>query len=303
MIESHRRVRQWAATGFAWLALATSAMAQTTVVEYIHTDALGSPVATTDASGTVIERQVYEPYGAQVSHGPTDGPGFTGHVEDSATGLTYMEQRYYDPSTGRFLSVDPQTYDGKSDARLWGRYIYGFNNPYSFKDPDGRCPICIPIVIGLGIYLTSGPANAPAPGEATADMPVGEQIASAIPSGGRAASMFKMTARQADRLTQRAATREAKREAGIPTSQQAQSQTNGNVGGVPVGRQQTYEVPAQGGGTQQMSVQVSRDTRGDHAGMPQVEAGRVKAGGQTDPAGRPRIENEGKVRVDFDPQK
>lgn len=37
--------------------------------------------------------------------------------------------------------------------------------------------------------------------------------------------------------------------------------------------------------------------------MPQVEAGRVKTGGQTDPAGRPRIQSEGKVRVDFDPEK
>ena len=31
-------------------------------VEYPHTDALGSPVAITDASGNVIERTVYEPY-------------------------------------------------------------------------------------------------------------------------------------------------------------------------------------------------------------------------------------------------
>lgn len=303
MSANGRKIGQWSAIGFAWIALATSAVAQTTVVEYIHTDALGSPVATTNTSAAAVERQVYEPYGVPISHVPTDAPGFTGHVEDSVTDLTYMQQRYYDPATARFLSVDPQTYDGKSDARLWGRYIYGFNNPYSFKDPDGRCPICIPIVAGLGIYLTSGPANAPAPGEQTVNMPVGEQIASAIPNGGRATSMFKMTARQSDKLTQRAAAREAKRETGIPTSQQAQSQTNGNVGGVPVGRQQTYEVPAQGGGTQQMSVQVSRDMRGDHAGMPQVEAGRVKAGGQTDPAGRPRIENESKVRVDFDPKK
>lgn len=103
-------------------------------------------------------------------------------------------------------------------------------NPYSFKDPDGRCPICIPIGVGIGICLTSGPANAPAPGEPTVNVPVGEQIASAIPNGGRATSMFKMTARRAHKLAQRAATREAKREAGILTSQQAQSQTNGSVG-------------------------------------------------------------------------
>lgn len=113
-----------------------------------------------------------------------------------------------------------------------------------------------------------------------------------------------MAARQSDRLTQRAATREAKRQVGIPTSQQAQSQTNGRASdGTPVGRQQTFETPAPGGGTEKKSVQVSRDLRGEHAGMPQIEAGTVKANGQTDQAGRPRIQNEGKVRVDFEPRK
>ena len=41
---------------------------------------------------------------------------------------------------------------------------------------------------------------------------------------------------KAAQLTQRAAMREAKREVGIPTSQQAVSQTNGAVDGVIVGR-------------------------------------------------------------------
>ena len=37
-----------------------------------------------------------------------DGPGYTGHVTDAATGLVYMQQRYYDPMIGqRLLSVDP----------------------------------------------------------------------------------------------------------------------------------------------------------------------------------------------------
>ena len=102
-------------------------------------------------------------------------------------------------------------------------------------------------------------------------------------------------------LSQRAATREAKRQVGIPTSQQAKSQSNGSVGGVKVGRQQTFEVAVEGGGTEEKSVQVSRDIRGAHAGLPQVEAGTVKPSGQVDAAGRPRIQNESKVRVDFCP--
>ncbi|WP_434212832.1 RHS repeat domain-containing protein [[Pseudomonas] boreopolis] len=122
--------------GFVWLMISTSAMAQITdEVEYIHTDALGSPVATTNAAGAVIERQMYEPYGAPISHGPADRPGFTGHMEDSATGLTYMQQRYYDPGIGRFLSVDPVTPSGQ---RNFNRYSYAADNPYGFTDPDGR---------------------------------------------------------------------------------------------------------------------------------------------------------------------
>jgi len=61
------------------------------VVEYIHTDALGSPVAITDASGNVIERTVYEPYGAVVNRPLKDGPGYAGHMTDSVTGLNYMQ--------------------------------------------------------------------------------------------------------------------------------------------------------------------------------------------------------------------
>ena len=118
-----------------WL-FTTTASAQTTV-EYIHTDALGTPVAVTDATGTVIERSEYEPYGQLANRALTDGPGFTGHVQDAATGLTYMQQRYYDPVIGRFLSVDPVTAYSMPGANF-NRYWYANNNPYKFTDPDGR---------------------------------------------------------------------------------------------------------------------------------------------------------------------
>jgi RHS repeat-associated protein len=121
----------------AFLAGAPQAQAQTTTVEYLHTDALGTPVAVTDAAGAVIERSEYEPYGQLVNRPLTDGPGFTGHVQDAATGLTYMQQRYYDPTIGRFLSVDPVTaYSNPVGA--FNRYWYANNNPYKFNDPDGR---------------------------------------------------------------------------------------------------------------------------------------------------------------------
>jgi len=108
-----------------------------TVVEYIHTDALGTPIAVTDANRNVIERSEYEPYGQLLNRPMTDGPGFTGHVQDAATGMTYMQQRYYDPLVGRFMSVDPITaFQDPTDS--FNRYRYGNDNPYRFYDPDGR---------------------------------------------------------------------------------------------------------------------------------------------------------------------
>ena len=104
--------------------------------KYQHTDALGSPVATTNNSGALIERTNYEPYGSAINK-TVDGIGYTGHVMDGATGLTYMQQRYYDGTLGRFLSVDPVTAYEKP-SQNFNRYWYGNNNPYSFKDPDGR---------------------------------------------------------------------------------------------------------------------------------------------------------------------
>jgi RHS repeat-associated protein len=122
--------------GLATLVCAAPAAAQT--VEYVHTDALGSVVAVTDANRNIVERREYEPYGYQLTPTLQNGPGYSGHVQDAATGLTYMQQRYYDPLLGRFLSVDPVTMHDNGDPRLFNRYAYANNNPYTYVDPDGR---------------------------------------------------------------------------------------------------------------------------------------------------------------------
>jgi RHS repeat-associated protein len=110
-------------------------------VLYIHTDALGSPVARTNGSRTESNRTQYEPYGRAHSGGVPEGfeLGYTGHVNDTETGLTYMQQRYYEPLAGRFLSVDPVVTD-RNTGRSFNRYSYANLNPYRYVDPDGRDP-------------------------------------------------------------------------------------------------------------------------------------------------------------------
>jgi RHS repeat-associated protein len=121
----------------------TTVAAANSSVTYIHTDGLGSPVARTDASGNPISRTRYEPYG-YVASGVQPTIGFTGHVNDVDTGLTYMQQRYYDPVAGRFLSIDPVVADANSGSSF-NRYSYANNNPYRYLDPVGRDPAEKPV--------------------------------------------------------------------------------------------------------------------------------------------------------------
>jgi RHS repeat-associated protein len=106
----------------------------TVLVHYQMTDALGSPVGETASITGDTRRINYSPWGEGAA--PVDGTGFTGHVMDLDTGLTYSQQRYYDPVPGRFQNVDPIS--ARTSGDNFNRYAYGVNNPYKFVDPDGR---------------------------------------------------------------------------------------------------------------------------------------------------------------------
>ena len=126
------------------------------VTQYVHTDALGSPVAHTNQAGAELNRTKFEPYGGTaagtkpgrtVTGLTTTGSaiGFTGHVHDPDTDLVYMQQRYYDPIAGRFLSIDPVTTDANTGGSF-NRYAYANNSPYKYTDPDGRLAFLIPFI-------------------------------------------------------------------------------------------------------------------------------------------------------------
>jgi RHS repeat-associated protein len=127
-------------------------------VRYLHTDLLGSPVAETDAAGTVTRIERYTPYGEPGDGVMDQGPGYTGHVTDALTGLTYAQQRYYDPLLGRFLSPDPVETDPNTGASF-NRYGYANNNPYRYTDPDGREPGSAPMLRAINRLRQSGNAS------------------------------------------------------------------------------------------------------------------------------------------------
>jgi RHS repeat-associated protein len=118
-----RAVATRTASGLTWLAGDHQGTAQLAIT------------ATTQA--VAVRR--FTPYGAP--RGTVSGTwpsmmdkGFVGGTLDN-TGLTHLGAREYDPSLGRFISVDP-VFDEK-DPQSWQGYAYAGNTPVTASDPTG----------------------------------------------------------------------------------------------------------------------------------------------------------------------
>jgi len=120
-----------------WLGVGLQAQAQTDTVTYVYTDPQGTPLVRADASGNVVAKYDYTPYGNSIASlgAAPNGLGYTGHVNDPETGLIYMQARYYQP-TGRFLSPDPAK-PAAGNIDNFNRYAYVNNNPIIGNDPSG----------------------------------------------------------------------------------------------------------------------------------------------------------------------
>lgn len=107
---------------------------------WTHSDHLGSASVSTDSIGNTVWRESYTPFGEVIQdHIENRGhAGFTGHIRDTATGLTYAHARYYNPVIGRFLANDPIGFAGGGPA-YFNRYAYASNDPVNKWDADGRC--------------------------------------------------------------------------------------------------------------------------------------------------------------------
>jgi RHS repeat-associated protein len=103
--------------------------------QYLVADALGSVRGVVSASGSVTASTAYDAWGNPETSGglTSDTPfGFAGGYTDS-TGLVYLINRYYDPETGQFLSVDPDV------AQTGEPYEYVSEDPVNLNDPTGDC--------------------------------------------------------------------------------------------------------------------------------------------------------------------
>jgi RHS repeat-associated protein len=125
----------------------TACSTTVTAWRYFVTDNLGSIAVVTDATGAVVERDAYDPWGKRRNINGTDDAacaltattfhGYTGHDHIDANCLINMNARVYDPTIGRFMSAD-SVVQSPFDSQSLNRYAYVENGPMSATDPTGH---------------------------------------------------------------------------------------------------------------------------------------------------------------------
>ena len=104
---------------------------------YFHLDHLGTPIEMTDRAGKTVWEATYQAWGeVEMVSGSLKQPfRFQGQYFDEESGLHYNRFRYYDPSSGRFVSQDPI-------GLLGGFNLYEYApNPIVWVDPFGLISI------------------------------------------------------------------------------------------------------------------------------------------------------------------
>ena len=74
---------------------------------------------------------------------------YRGYYYDTESGLYYLNSRYYDPVTGRFVNADGYVSTGQ-DITGFNMFAYCGNNPVMYKDDSGES---FSAAIGFGILL------------------------------------------------------------------------------------------------------------------------------------------------------
>ncbi len=85
---------------------------------------------------------------------------YRGYYYDTDLGMYYLQSRYYDPNTCRFISPDALSYLGANgDLTSYNLYAYCSNNPVNFVDPSGHAIETIWDAISLGFSIVDVVAN------------------------------------------------------------------------------------------------------------------------------------------------
>jgi len=113
-------------------------------------DGQGNVAGLINASGTQVVSYKYDAWGNIVSTTDTSGKNmaalnpfrYRGYFWDAETGLYYLNSRYYDPVTKRFINADALL-GADPGMGSYNLFAYCGNNPVMASDPSGYIHILI----------------------------------------------------------------------------------------------------------------------------------------------------------------
>jgi RHS repeat-associated protein len=105
-----------------------------TSVSYYQEDALGSVRLASDSGGSQTYSSNYRPFGTSYGVTGSSPMEYAGKPPDAAIGLYYFASRWYDASTGRFITEDSHKGNAEDPLTL-NRYAYARDNPLGITDP------------------------------------------------------------------------------------------------------------------------------------------------------------------------
>jgi RHS repeat-associated protein len=111
-------------------------------------DGRGNVTGVIDGAQATAAGYAYDPFGVPLAKsGNLEQPyRFSTKPYDEKSGLSYYGYRFYQPSTGRWMTRDPL-----EEAGGLNLYQFANNNSLAYVDPNGKIPLLIiPIALGAG---------------------------------------------------------------------------------------------------------------------------------------------------------
>ena len=177
--DNGRLIKQESDGGYIWFYYnpsgAPASMSYHGTHYYFLKNLQGDVIGLVNMQGTVVARYTYDAWGnllyifdgsgnmvTDPNHIANQNPiRYRGYYYDTESGLYYLNSRYYDPVTGRFINLDNQI-SSASDLTGLNLFSYCGNNPVNRADPTGHAwwhwalAAAVVVVAAVAVVATAG---------------------------------------------------------------------------------------------------------------------------------------------------
>lgn len=138
------------AIGFEYSEVDNSNIVKTPI--YFEKNKQGDVIGLLDTKGKELVKYSYDAWGNIVDVSYENETAlklnhitYRGYYKDNESGFYYLQSRYYDSETGRFINADDVKILGIKDTSIYkdNLYCYCNNNVVNCTDPNGKSPIII----------------------------------------------------------------------------------------------------------------------------------------------------------------